>query len=182
MRTTDLPGSHGAERQIAIDEALHQTNSSDRTAKRRIFCNRSGEFVSKVMDASDTPGPETAKHECPALSPYRLPLGPAAPVSLNPQIVSSRTLTNQREAWHRARWMRAPRVVVADWDGEEKCGAHISCKLCCHRGSRLRRLHKNKSNAATEIRPPWKICDANGLASFYQLLPMKTTWPLPLGA
>ena len=37
-------------------------------------------------------GPDIPIHECPAASPYLFPAGPVAPVSLNPQVVSSVSL------------------------------------------------------------------------------------------
>src|ERR1700694_96930 len=53
-------------------------------AKSHMFASRSALPVSTVITAST--GPETAMQAGPAGSPYRLPLGPVAPVSLKPQV------------------------------------------------------------------------------------------------
>jgi len=55
-----------------------------------MLSTRSGLPVSTVIARSTRP--RTAMQECPGLWPYRLPVGPAVPVSPNDQVVSSRSL------------------------------------------------------------------------------------------
>ena len=63
-----------------------------RSEKARIFATRSSLPVSSVM-ARENPGPVNAMQVWPDLSPYRLPVGPVAPVSPSPQFALNRSRT-----------------------------------------------------------------------------------------
>lgn len=63
------------------------SSSSAAAAKARILAIRSGLAVSSVR--SRVTGPAIAMQQCPAASPYRLPVGPVAPVSPRPQSAPS---------------------------------------------------------------------------------------------
>jgi hypothetical protein len=60
-------------------------------AKVCMFASRSFSPVSRVA-ASSIFSLDTATHVWPAASPYPFPVGPAAPVSLSPQVVLSFSL------------------------------------------------------------------------------------------